>query len=399
MPIDQNLIEEMTVTGREIYIAEKDDAKLGPLRWLPGKWENTEELKGFGFNMIALPFDKSPNGYRLLMNQYNEALDFFLVDAGVPNRGVDPVTSLATDQTVVALSYTQIITQIASEDSYLEKISGSSSTLSKSNISDRFDGQPIHHEPGLWLYMTNNNISGDDPRIKIDLARMGSIPHGNSFTAVGSSLESEWEALSTGAQRALIPSINGVVVGGGSDPNQRSLDPIIDPNTGDVLVDYFAPYRHFNQNPFQGRVTIPGFSGLDPVHATALLRRTVENVLKGIGVIKQVKQLQVDSTLDHFGINRVANPSIGNTPFITRQADTTAMNATFIVYEIEDSKSGRMRYFLQYAQNVILDFINRPDGHPGRARWPHVSINTMERVSEASPQALMESLPSRQKRI
>jgi hypothetical protein len=125
----------------------------------------------------------------------------------------------------------------------------------------------------------------------------------------------------------------------------------------------------------------------------------VENVLKGIGVIKQVKQLQVDSTLDHFGINRVANPSIGNTPFITRQADTTAMNATFIVYEIEDSKSGRMRYFLQYAQNVILDFINRPDGHPGRARWPHVSINTMERVSEASPQALMESLPSRQKRI
>ena len=46
----------------------------------------------------------------------------------------------------------------------------------------------------------------------------------------------------------------------------------------------------------------------------------------------------------------------------------------------------------QYAQNVILDFLGRPDGHPNRARWPHVSINTMERVSDVVPEAMIESM-------
>ena len=394
MPLEPNLVEEMVATGREISIAENHDDRLGPLRWLPGKWTNTAELNGFGFNIISLPFDKSPNGYRLLINQYNEDLNFLLVDAGVPNRGVDPATGQMADQTAVALSYSQIVTQLASEDSFLAAISGTSSTISKTNISDKFDGQPIHHEPGLWIYMTNQNIS-DDAGNEVNIARMGSIPHGNSFIAVGSSKESEWDKLSPGEQRTLIPGINGIVVGGGSDPNQRSLDPIVDPATQNILVDYFAPYRHFSQNPFKGKVAIPGFAGFDPVHATALLRHAFANFLKGVGTIKQVKQLRIDSTIDHAGINRVSNPGTGNTPFIARQSDVTAMNATFVVYEIEDAKSGATRYFLQYAQNVMLDFINRPDGHPGRAKWPHISINTLERVADSSPQAFMESVASR----
>lgn len=399
MPLSQSLIDEMNTNGREIYIAEKDDAKLGPLRWLPGTWENTEELKGFGFNMIALPFGgkDSENGYRLLMNQYNEVLNFIVADVGVPNRGSDPVSGEPSDQTAVALSYSQIVTQISSEDSFLVSAAGKQvSTLSKTNISDKFDGKGIHHEPGLWIYMTDQNKSLNNPNIEINVARMGSIPHGNSFIAVGTSRENEWDELSPAQQSQLIPDINGIVVGGGSDPNQRSLDPIFDKNNNTIIIDYFAPYRHFNQNPFQGKIKIPGFGGLDPVHATDLLRHVFENVLKKIGVVKRIKRLRVDSTHDHAGINRVVNPTIGNTPFITRQADTTAMNSFFIMYEIEDAKTGQLRYFLQYAQNVILDFIGRPDGHPGRARWPHISINTMERVSEANPHAIMESLPSRQ---
>jgi hypothetical protein len=180
MTLNKSLIEEMVESGRRIAIAEKDNQKLGPLRWLPGKWENTKELKGFGFNMMALPFAKSPNGYRLLMNQYNEVLNFSIIDEGVPNRGlrIDPVTGQA-DQTVVALDYNQVITQINSDDSFLEGISDNSLILSKSGLSDRFDNKPIHHEPGLWLYMTDH-ASND-----MNIARMGSIPHGNSFLAVG----------------------------------------------------------------------------------------------------------------------------------------------------------------------------------------------------------------------
>jgi len=399
MAMNHNLIEKMTLSGRQISIAEKDDPRLGPLRWLPGTWKNTEELKGQGFNMIALPFANSPdfgqseNGYRLLINQYNESLNFILVDAGVPNRGVAPPDQAAatqSDQTVVALSYTQIVTQIASEDSFVVSASGQqNSTLSKTNISDKFNDQPIHHEPGLWLYMTNQNIS-DPSGAEINIARMGSIPHGNSFIAVGSFQDLD------PAQRIPIPSINGVVEGGGPNPNERPLDPILRPGTNIIGIDYFGPFRHFNQNPFKGSTAIPGYAGFEPVHATTLLRHTLDNLLSSIGTIKHVTQLSVDSTVDISGINRISNPSIGNTPFIARQADTTAFNATFLIYEIEDKNTGELRYFLQYAQTVMLDFINRPDGHPGRARWPHVSINTMERVRDASPQAIVDSLPSKQ---
>jgi hypothetical protein len=188
--------------------------------------------------------------------------------------------------------------------------------------------------------------------------------------------------------------MNGVVVGGGSNPDERALDPIYDPETGEISIDYFAPYRHFHENPFKGAVNIDGFSGFEPVDATLLLRHSLENILDKIGTIKNVTRLRVDSTIDHAGINRVSNPNIGNTPFIIRQADTTAMNCTFLIYEIEDAVTGYLRYFLQYAQNIILDFIGRPDGHPGRARWPHISINTLERVSGASPKAIMKAFSS-----
>ena len=404
MALDKNLIEKMDSSGRQIFIADQGDEYLGALRWLPGTWENTEELKGHGFNMIALPFILDPqsiaeNGYRLLMNQYDETLSFELIDKGVPNRGSKTIRDPATgqiitqqdDQTAVALTYEQVVFQRGFEDSFLEDFSGTTSKLSQTNISAVFNDKPIHHEPGLWLHMTNKNTFQDNGT-ELSIARMGSIPHGNSFIAVGSSSEIEWAQIPADQKLNLIPRINGVVVGGGSNPDERALDPIYDSETGDISIDYFAPYRHFHQNPFKGSINIDGFSGFEPVDTTLLLRHSLDNILDKIGTIKNVTRLRVDSTIDHAGINRVSNPSIGNTPFITRQADTTAMNCTFIIYEIEDTKTGSLRYFLQYAQNVILDFIGRPDGHPGRARWPHVSINTLERVSEPSPQAIMKAL-------
>lgn len=415
MTLDKKLIEEMVSTGRKITIAEKDDKKLGPLAWLPGKWENTTELKGYGFNMMALPFQglnpkadppEARNGYRLLMNQYNEVLNFSVADYGVPNRGsqIDPTTG-QTDQTIVALEYNQVIRQMAFEDSFLKQNSNGSTELSKTCLSEKFENEPIHHEPGLWLYMTDHtdiideftrNEKEKEKEKKLTIARLGSIPHGNSFLAMGFTEDIEWQKLTSDQkkQKRFIPNINGVVIGGGTDPDQVGLDPVVDPDTGKILIDYFAPYRYFHENPFKGKGNIPEFNGLDPVHTTALLRHAVEKVLEGIGQIRQIKILHVDSTTDHAGIHSVTHSGIVNIPFVARQADTTAINATFLIYEIEDSKTGKMRYFMQYAQNVIMDFINRPDGHPGRARWPHVSINTMERVADAYPEAVTESLLS-----
>jgi hypothetical protein len=59
------------------------------------------------------------------------------------------------------------------------------------------------------------------------------------------------------------------------------------------------------------------------------------------------------------------------------------MNSTFWIQELEDKDlQGKPKLRLQYLQVVILDFFPRRDGMPGLIRWPHISINTMERVGD-----------------
>ena len=74
-----------------------------------------------GWTSIALPFAKAdgqPLDYRLLLNQFDEELNFTLVlDKAVPNRGVDNTQPAGqTDQFTVTLDYEQVIHQVAVED-------------------------------------------------------------------------------------------------------------------------------------------------------------------------------------------------------------------------------------------------------------------------------------------
>jgi len=375
--VNKTQIKKMVKEGRSSALAKLNDPELGPLQLLPGTWKNTKKLKGFGFNMMALPFSDAPNGFRVLMNQYDEELTFAVTDKGVPNRGRTPDPDNGSlDQTIVALNYFQKIIQIDSDD------------FPKTKLHDRFDGKVIHKEPGLWLYMASHETDG------MNIARLGTIPHGNSFLAAGRFREERDILINPKEEqlRGFLPSINGVVVGGGENPDEIDLEPIIDPNTGETIIDYFEPYRHYHENPYNGKVNISGFAGFEPVHATRLLDHSLLKVLSKIGKIKRVMRLRVDSTLDHSGTNRFPHSGIVNIPFVVKEADATAMNSTFIIYEVLDSKNGKSRFFMQYAQNVILDFIGRPDGHPGRARWPHISINTMERVSDASEKEMLATL-------
>jgi hypothetical protein len=57
------------------------------------------------------------------------------------------------------------------------------------------------------------------------------------------------------------------------------------------------------------------------------------------------------------------------------------MRSTFWIQELADlDADGNPKLRLQYSQVVMLDFFPRRDGLPGPIRWPHVSINTLERV-------------------
>lgn len=165
--------------------------------------------------------------------------------------------------------------------------------------------------------MVNETTNG------LDIARLATIPHGDSVLALGTSAESDGEPR--------IPDINGLPVGVDQD----------------LSNPYLAPYRHFHENLFEGL--------FDPVHPNELLRAANQNV-----VINKTTTLAVDTAIETGGIV--------NIPFIVEQANA--------------AEKGKPKLRLQYSQIVLLDFFPRRDGFPGLIRWPHVSINTLEKVQD-----------------
>jgi len=305
--------------------AENDE--YGPLALLPGRWHGDKT----GWNLIALPFvtDVAPTGfnYRVLMNQYSEDLRIRVVGKDVPNRGIDagpPDANL--DQLLVAMDYEQVTIQVAAEDF---------------PPSDRVppDGLAIHHEPGLWLHMLNHRTAG------LDIARLCTVPHGDSVLAMGRS------AVVTGP--AAVPPLNGLPLGAERE---------------NLSTPFLAPYRHFADHPFRGiaPAEMVDFPGFHPLDLNALLN--FEN--RGLQ-IERTTVLELDTTLETGGVL--------NIPFVVKQANATAMRATFWIIEYRDA-DGEGRVRLQYSQNVLLEFSGpRADGMPGPFRWPHVSIATLEK--------------------
>ena len=312
-------LDSLRTRGRQIQkasAAPRQVAGLGPLQGLQRTWKS---LPGHGWNMIALPFagtPKQPNPlhYRLLLNQFDETLDFLLVDTAVPNRGIDGASPPSqTDQFLGAISYVQDIHQIAAAD---EPVSGQAGPADL----------PIHHEPGLWLNILNQQTPG------VEIGRLASVPHGDSVMALGTS-----EVVKGAAK---IPDISGLPIGVSQDLNSK----------------YLAPYRHFHDNLFQGV--------FDPVHPNLLLRRANQGV-----DIARPTVLHVDT--------QTATGGIHNIPFIEKQADAERMVSTFWIQELAETDSdGEPKLRLQYSQTVFLEFFDRPDGK-GRIIWPHVSIDTL----------------------
>ena len=322
-------LESMDGQQRRIELAQPQDPDLGRLKDLPGKWEG----KGRGWNMIALPFaGPGPLDYRLLLNQYDEVLNFDLVDKGVPNRGVSPDHNQQRDQFIVTLDYEQVVTQVAVVDEPVSTVRGTPPNA-------------IHHEPGLFLNMLNRIPDG------FDIARLATIPHGDAALALGKSLKVEGPPV--------IRAIDALPVG---------VNPDFENNP------YLAPYKHFHANPFKGNVTAPGFPGFDPTAPHLLLQAA-----------NQGRNIVRTTVLDLDTAN--ATGGIKNIPFVVKQADAASMKSTFWVNEFAPDAQGNVALEMQYLQVVMLDFFPKRDGTPGRIQWPHVSINTMKKVSPVAATA------------
>lgn len=353
---------------RRIAPAVVGDPNLGPFKMLPGTWANIRisdrrndsdglnpffgkggsPLNGRGWNIIALPFIRDGDGppYRVLMNQYNEVLHFDTVDDKVPNRGINFASGENTDQSVAALDYTQQIRQIKADDD-----AGSCKALD--------DELPIHHEPGFFLHMKEQTVQD------FTIARLATIPHGNSANAIGKFTEFNGPPT--------VPALSAL-------PEGASTFDIVDAVKGDFPVeaerDYLAPYRHYIESPFMGQEASP-FPGFHPLNANSLIQL-------GIDIEKTKIQKTTELVLD----TDVMEGGIRNIPFIDQQADAALMRSTFWIMELDEvGPFGEPRLLLAYSQFILLDFFTRRDGRNGLIRWPHVSINLMEKVAPPSTSA------------
>ncbi|MEO1336913.1 MAG: heme-binding protein, partial [Myxococcota bacterium] len=293
---------------------------LGPLQMLLGQWKSTG---GTGWNMIAVPFADGPSKYRLLLNQYDETLTFSVAGEDVVNRAIekdDSGQTTETDQSLAAVGYVQDIVQVDATDLPRSELAGSKDLK-------------IHHEPGMWLWIR-------EPRTDaFDIARMATIPHGDAVLAMGTSATVEGPPD--------IPELEGLPVGITDELDSSA---------------YLAPYREFKEQPFNGK--------FDPTRPSEPLRHANQDV----DIVRTtVLPVSTDS----------GSGGLVNTPLIVRQANATQMTATLWIQELATCDArGRPRLRLQYAQVVMLDFFPRNDGKPGRIRWPHVSVNTLCKVSD-----------------
>jgi hypothetical protein len=277
---------------------------LGPLSDMPGTW------MGSGFNLISLPDAQDNKPFRLKLTATHEVLTFTSIGAPIPNRG-----SQQKDIAFLGLHYFQ-------------------------QVSDAITNEGIHVEPGLWLNLPQTSAPQSGPTI----ARLATIPHGDSLLAQGTAL----------------------TVNGGPKIEPVDSTPFtLDPKTGARVNEqggYLAP---FNTTPPTGI----------PTEAIKNPNVVLANAIKNQKIVKTVVLSVSASPVGGINGTPIAPPSkpnnvggIVNIPFVTANVNANSFSAIFWIETIENA-DGTQFLQLQYTQTVILDFIG--------IKWPHISVATL----------------------
>lgn len=293
-------MEKLQLAGIQVLKpTENNTADLGPLAQLVGTWTSSDNPQT-GWNVIAVP---GPNGFVLEIIPYKETITFSPVVVA-SNRGPF-VNGNEEVQNIVGLLYEQSVI--------------STCTLQKCTDRGFPAGSEIHAETGLFLYLTNENGG-------YDIARMSTIPHGNSVLALGNS------SVKANPGTQFIPEISSLPF----------------PNPG--VFGYSEEYTL--------QTDFPNFDAANP-------NKSLFEAL-GSETIKTMTTLDFSTTNGTGGIL--------NIPFIQQNINTTRMDSTFWIEELSD---GTMQ--LQYSQNIFLDF--PPTGSKVMVTWPHVTVNTLTKQS------------------
>jgi len=366
---------------------------LGLLADLGGSW------RGSGFNLIARPDFQGNAPLYLQLNQTNETLKIDPIGSSIPNRGFGQ-----DDMELFGLTY-------------LQKISDAST-----------DGA-LHIEPGIWVTQPETAYPPETPPSGGQIvARMATIPHGNSVLAQGGATPFTGPpVLGAGGQKyafSVFPSFNSTPFAIPPQlPSQPPTLPAINAAgsseqlTAPALAHPAPPFPEYNlaiadsaanpRTPF-------GTSPADPSLPPSIEGVAMQDVVNDPILILQAtiaKQVDEGYSFEGVALNVATQSSItflankndpqgpstpvpvidgaggienilfleGGEPTGTKgpNALTSLVYSTFWIEKVTHPLRDPFMQ-LQYAQMTILNFgiLNVPGVILG---WPHISVATLRK--------------------
>jgi hypothetical protein len=284
------------------YRAVSDQAatadSLGPLKDLPGFWQGT------GFNLIARPNfdDENEDGIFLELNMLQETVEFTSIGSPVYNRG-----SQQPDIKLYGVTYLH-------------------------RVIDTATGGALHVEPGVWLNVPPTAVPESDWTV----ARLSSIPHGNSVCAVGFAQYVVPEGLPE------IPPANTVPFESGGEPPP--------PGTANPFRAYdLSAESKYRTTPIPDGVTQELINDPNSMLRSALVGHELTHITRLI--------TSTQSAAD-----------IGNIPFITKNANAVSLESVFAIEHVKGPLDTEFLQ-LQYVQTALLNFRGMS--------FPHVNVGTL----------------------
>jgi len=314
--------------------------QLGLLAELAGSWH------GHGFNLIARP-DKEGGGPLFLeLNQTDETLKIEPISSPIPNRGF-----AQDDIELFGLTYLQ-------------------------KIGDSVTGGALHIEPGIWVTQPATTAPAESPPAGGQIvARMGTIPHGNSLLAQGSAIlvpqltNGTFEI--TPANTAPFDVGSPMPVGG----TQGGFPPYNLADTAPAAANFRTPFGNTPEIPLP-----PSIHGVPMQTVVNDPTRLLQQAIQGQTIEKMVVlRIATVPSLD-VKSGPVAFPDgaggIENMPFLLPNANAALFFATFWIETIKHLSSHFLQ--LQYVQTVMLNFPVL--GTTTNLSWPHVSVATLRKT-------------------
>ena len=362
---------------------------LGLLGELAGTWH------GMGFNLIARPdFEGNSNLY-LQLNQTHETLKIDPIGSSIPNRGFGQ-----NDIELFGLTYLQ-------------------------KISDAPTGGALHIEPGIWITQPATTYPPETaPQGGQIVARMGTIPHGNSLLAQGVAQPftgpptlktptaeyafSQFPSFNS-TPFATLPTAPPVInAAGSSEKLSAAVPPGFTQYDLTVAASATNPRTPFGTTEPPLPTAIDGVPMQDVVNDPIKLLQAVINQQVADGHTFEGTALNIATQASISFLtnanNKPAAPPVVVTPlngaggienilFLEGgepvgpkgpNADTALVYATFWIEKVKHANRPSFMQ-LQYAQMVILDFpiLTALTGVPSKLinlGWPHISVATLRKT-------------------